>query len=325
MRYLESGSTDPAFNLALEQYAFDTLSPDGEVFMLWQNRDCVIVGLHQNTEEEINRGFIDKNNIPVIRRLSGGGAVFHDLGNLNFTFITNEPDIDRLSFDRSRRHIADALSALGVPVKFSGRNDMTVDGKKFSGSARYFRDGRLMHHGTLLFDSDLEKMSEALRVSDDKLVSKGIKSIRSRVTNLSGYTNMTAAEFQAFLRESVAGDMPAYTLSERDCEAVGAIRRERYSSWDWNYGHSPEFSVIKRRRIDGFGAIRIRMSAENGKITDFATDGDYFGSRPYSDVASALRGVRLERNALLDALRGIALWEYYDGLAADELAGLILE
>ena len=325
MRYIESRVTDPAFNLALEQYAFDVLSRDDDIFMLWQNHDSVIVGLHQNTMEEINRGFVDENNIPVIRRLSGGGAVFHDLGNLNFTFITRVDDTDDIDFDRSCRPIADALLSMGARVEVSGRNDMTIDGRKFSGNARYYRDGRLMHHGTLLFDTDFSKMAEVLSVADDKLVSKGVKSIRSRVTNLSEYLDMTVTEFWSSLRESIAGDMPVYALSEQDHAAINAIRNERYGTWDWNYGKSAEFNIVKRRRLDGFGAIRISYSARNGKITDFATDGDYFGSRPCTDVSAALHGVKLERDALTDALGELEFGQYYEKLTKDEFVRLIIE
>ena len=327
MQYLESGSTDPAFNLALEQYVFDTLAQNDEFFMLWQNRDAVIVGLHQNTIEEVNRGFLEKNGIPAVRRLSGGGAVFHDLGNLNFTFITREPNPETIDFDRSCRPIAEALKSMGVEVVFHGRNDMTIDGRKFSGNARYYKDKKLMHHGTMLFDTDFEKMAEALRVPDDKLVSKGIKSVRSRVTNIREHLpeDMAMAEFWDLIRKYIAGNMPLYPLSSQERGAVDVIRRERYGTWEWNYGLSPKFSIEKRRRIENFGAIRLSMSVENGKIAAFATDGDYFGTKTCRDVAAALMGVKLEKDALLAALHGLVLSLYYEGLTADDLVRLILE
>jgi len=325
VKYLESTSTDPAFNLALEQYVFDTLSKDDDFFMLWQNRDAVIVGLHQNTVEEINRGYVDTNGIKVVRRLSGGGAVYHDLGNLNFTFITRAPDPEALDFELSCRPIADALTAMGVPVEFRGRNDITVDGMKFSGNARYYRDGRLMHHGTILFDVDLGKLAEVLRVSDDKLVSKGIKSVRSRVVNLSEYLDMPIRDFWASLRDLIAKDMPVYTLTEQDLAAVDVLRRERYNTWDWNYGRSPDFSIVKKRRIENFGSLRLSMSVENGIITAFSTDGDYFGVKPCDDVGVALIGVKLERDDLIRALGCVPLGDYYEGLGVEEFVRLILE
>jgi lipoate-protein ligase A len=325
MVYIETNSNDPAYNLALEQYAFDTISRTSELFMLWQNRDAVIVGLHQNTMQEINRGFLESNGIPVVRRLSGGGAVFHDLGNLNFTFITREADTSAIDFALSCRPIADALASMGVPVEFRGRNDMTAGEKKFSGNARYYRDGRLMHHGTLLFDVSLDRLAEALRVPDDKLVSKGVKSVRSRVVNLREYLDMPVSEFWAKLRQALAGNMPEYTLSEHDIRAVEAIKRERYDTWEWNYGQSPEYSIEKRRRLEGFGTIRLSMGVEKGRITAYASDGDYFGVRPYGDVAEALRGARLEREALQQALSRISLNDYYEGLSQDGFIKLLLE
>ena len=325
MQYLESKITDPAFNLALEQYAFDTLSLKEDIFMLWQNFDAVIVGLHQNTMQEINKSYIDSNNIKVIRRLSGGGAVYHDRGNLNFTFITKESDASCIDFEKSCRPMADALIAMGVPVEFSGRNDMTVQGKKFSGNARYYRDGRLMHHGTLLFDVDMAVLAETLRVSDDKLVSKGVKSVRARVVNLCEYLKMNVDEFWAALREGMAGNMREYKLIDEDIAAVEAIKRERYDTWEWNYGQSPAFSIEKKRRIEGFGAIRISMESNKGRITAFATDGDYFGVKSYDDVANALTGVELERNALTAALDVLSIDNYYENLTVSELVGLILD
>lgn len=329
MRYLESRSTDPAFNLALEQYVFDTLSPDEDFFMLWQNRDAVIVGLHQNTAEEINREYIEQNGIAVVRRLSGGGAVFHDSGNLNFSFITRASDAGNLDFADSCLPIVKALSSLGIHVELVGRNDLTIGGRKFSGNARYLRDGRLMHHGTLLFDTDLQKMTAALHVSEDKIISKGIQSVRSRVTNIREHLSrdMTIHDFWAFMRTSVADgqNMPEYTLSEQHLEAVRAIRRERYTTWEWNFGRSPDYSIKKLRRLPDFGAIRIGMDVESGVITAFSTDGDYFGNNSYQDVAAALLHVRLEKNALLDALSPLPIDAYYSGLSKEEFVRLIAE
>ena len=325
MLYIDNNSTDPAYNLALEQYAFDTLSQHDEIFMLWQNRDAVIIGLHQNAMEETNQGYLERYGIPVVRRLSGGGAVFHDLGNLNFTFITHECNVAKLDFVDSCRPISDALISMRLPVQLCGRNDMTIGGRKFSGNARYYRNGRLMHHGTLMFDVDIDKMSESLRVTDDKLVSKSIKSVRSRVVNLREYLHMTMDEFRACIRESIAGAMPVYILSGQDQVSTDLIKRDRYDTWEWNFGKSPEFRIVKRRRLDNFGAIRLGINVDNGIITAFSTDGDYFGVKPCDGISAALCGTRLERRALMSALDGIPLDEYYEGLSADDLVRLILE
>jgi len=324
--YIENESTDAAFNLALEQYLFDTLSVENDLFMFWRNSDAVIVGLHQNTAEEINGPFVRRNNIPVVRRLSGGGAVFHDLGNLNFTIIRKASN-DDLDFRVSCRPILDALNELGVDAVAGGRNDITVSGGKISGNARYLRDGRLMHHGTILFDTNIEKMAETLRIPEDKFISKGIKSARARVTNLREHLpkDMTILEFMSFMRGRVTRDMTAHTLSPRDYYEVKAIREKRYDTWEWNYGYSPDYGVEKRRRIPGFGAITVKMRVDGGLITGFASSGDYFGNRPCAELDSALKNTKLEEQALLDRLSVIPFEEYFEGLARNEFAQLLLD
>ena len=235
MIYIETGSTDPAYNLAYEQHAFDIISRDDDVFMLWQNSDSVIVGIHQNTFEEVNIEFLEANNIPAVRRLSGGGAVFHDMGNLNYTFITHMADYDIPEYAVSCEPISNALVAMGLPIKFIGRNDMLINGMKFSGNARYFSDGRLMHHGTIMFDVNLEKMENALVVSKEKLESKGIKSVRARVTNLSNYLDISFSEFRERIKEFIIGEIAAYVPSELDLESIYNIKKERYDTREWNY------------------------------------------------------------------------------------------
>ena len=326
MLYIENKSTDAAFNLALEQYLFDTVSVENDLFMFWRNSDAVIVGLHQNTAEEINSPFIRQNNIPVIRRLSGGGAVFHDLGNLNFTIIKKKSDRE-LDFRVSCLPILDALKSLGVNAVAGGRNDITVNGGKFSGNAGYLRAGRLMHHGTILFDTNIEKMVEALRIPEDKFISKGIDSVRARVTNLRKHLpeDMTMFEFMSFMRRHVMQYMTTYTLSPDDYDAVEALREKRYGTWEWNYGHSPDYGVEKRRRIPGFGAITVKMQVAGGIITGFAASGDYFGNRPGTEFAESLKNTKLEERALLDRLSEIPLEEYFEGLPRHDFARLLLD
>ena len=314
-------------NLALEQYVFDALARKDDFFMLWRNSDAVIIGLHQNTADEVNFAYAEQNGIKIVRRLSGGGAVFHDLGNLNFTFIINAQSAETLDSGRFTLQIADALIGLGLHAELSGRNDIEIDGCKFSGTASYFRGERLMLHGTLLFDTDLDKLSSILRVSDDKIVSKGVGSVRNRVTNIRRHlpSDMTMDGFWAYLRESIAGDMPIYALTEQDVAAVTTLRRVRFATWEWNFGRSPGYSIVKKRRIPGFGGIRISMDVKDGKITAFHTDGDYFGDKPCSGVASVLIGVSLTKDALGSALSKIALDEYYRGLSAEEFIRLVIQ
>jgi len=184
MKYIFNPSTDPHFNLALEEYVM-TNCKDGETyFLLWQNEPSIIIGKHQNTVEEINSSFVKDNNIHVVRRLSGGGAVYHDLGNLNFTFIIGSGKEGMFDFGKFTQPIVKMLQSRGVNAELNGRNDLTIEGKKFSGNSQYIKNNRLLHHGTLLFNSNLEDVAKALMVSGEKIESKGVKSIRSRVTNI---------------------------------------------------------------------------------------------------------------------------------------------
>ncbi|MDR2476284.1 MAG: lipoate--protein ligase, partial [Treponema sp.] len=251
--YIESRNTDPCHNLALEQFVFDRLSRSHRYFMLWQNNNSIIVGKHQNTAAEINAAYVNDHNITVVRRLSGGGAVYHDLGNINFTIISDaDNDIDFATFCKP---IQKALISFGVPVEISGRNDMTVEGKKFSGNAQYVKQNRIMHHGTILYDSSLETLSRALRVSGDKIESKGIASVKSRVTNIRPYmrTAMSVEQFWAALKQYLfaAFDLREYSLSPADTAEVQLLRENVYSQWSWNYGASPPCNIHKKRRIEG--------------------------------------------------------------------------
>lgn len=264
MYYLDSASMDPAWNLALEQFVFDQLGPREDCFMLWQNDRTIVVGKYQNVLEEINSTYVKEHGITVVRRLSGGGAVYHDRGNLNFTFVARDCQGGMIDFSSFCRPVVDALREMGVPAQINGRNDMTIGDKKFSGNAQYLRQGRVMHHGTLMFDSDLEAVGQALAVRPDKIQSKGLKSVRSRVTNIKPYVNdpqMTVEDFWAALRERMfrCFSMRKYQLSPQELEQVEELRERIYSQWEWNYGHSPACSIRKERRVEGCGTLQIHM------------------------------------------------------------------
>ncbi len=329
MFYLESSSTDPHFNLALEQFVFDRLDREHDYFMLWRNDNAVIVGKHQNTVAEINAAYVRERGIRVVRRLSGGGAVYHDLGNVNFTFITSAEGRRAFDFASFCRPVVRALASLGVEAAINGRNDMTIDGKKFSGNAQYCKRGRVMHHGTILYDSDLSVVGKALAVSGDKIESKGLKSVRSRVTNVKPLMpeDIPVERFMAVLREAMFReyDLTPYTLNERDFDEVRALQREVYDSWDWNYGESPAYSIRKERRVEGCGKLEVHMDVAGGAISRIAFFGDYFGDGDASQLAALLTGQKLKRGNLREQLASVSIEEYFHHLDLETFLNILTQ
>lgn len=328
MIFIESSSVNPAFNLALEEYVFEKMPKDQEYFMLWQNHHTIVVGKHQNTVEEINVSYVKEAGIQVVRRLSGGGAVYHDMGNVNFTFITDAGNIEKLNMEMFCRPVVDTLKKLGVSASLSGRNDITIDGQKFSGNSQYIKSGRIMHHGTLMFDSDLSVLAKALRVSADKIASKGVKSVRSRVTNIRPHLTEEAdmETFKATLRtDMIAGkDVRVYELTAEDLAAVEQIKQSRYDTWEWNYGSSPKYQIEKSRRVEGCGKIQIGMDVEKGKIREYESYGDYFGDGATPELKQRLIGCNLELQSLRKALDGFELEVCYRNLDPAVFCELLL-
>ena len=280
MLYLNNQNTFPYFNLALEEYILKEFNQ--ECFMLWQNSPSIIVGKNQNSLSEINVDYVREHNIPVVRRLSGGGSVFHDLGNLNFTFIINDLENSFIDFKKFTLPIIEVLQKLSVNAELSGRNDMTIAGKKFSGNAQYKFKDRLLHHGTLLFTSNITELTSALRVDPSKFEGKGIKSVESRVTNISQHLKqpITINEFRSMIFQHIQDshkDFIPYELSARDIEAINKMVRERYSTWEWNFGASPAYNFTNRRKFAG-GSIEVYLTIVNGIIDRIKIYGDFFGN-----------------------------------------------
>jgi len=326
--YIESKETNPYRNLALEQFVFDRLERHHSYFMLWQNHNSIIVGKHQNTQEEINAEFVKEMNISVARRLSGGGAVYHDLGNLNFTFITDADNSRGIDFSVFCEPISRALRSLGAPVEISGRNDMTVEGKKFSGNAQYIKEGRVMHHGTILYDSDMSVLARALKPREDKIESKGIKSVQSRVTNIRPYMKdrLAVTEFWAALRDYMIGafDMKGYALDAGQNAAVEELREKVYSQWSWNYGKSPPYTIRRTRRIEGCGNMEILLDiGRGGIIKNIAFYGDFFARQDPAGLAEKLMGHHLDYEELKTLLADADVSQYFHGLDSDSLLKLL--
>lgn len=328
MIYIEVHTTDPAFNLALEEYVFTKMPRDQEYFLTWRNDNAIIVGRHQNTRAEINADFVQEKNIRVVRRLSGGGAVYHDLGNLNFTFITDAKPGQKVDLRKFCQPVADALCSLGVDAVVDGRNDILVDGKKVSGNAQYVQKGRVMHHGTILFDADTSVLSQALQPDPTKIQSKGVKSVRSRVTNVRPClkTDMTIEQFRDTLAATLlAGDVVRYDLSEADIQAIEQIRQGRYALPEWNYGFCEDQALVRRRRIPDCGLVEVHISLENDRISKLSFYGDYFSTLPTEVLSNLLVGTRLSAEELERALDGHAVSDYITGLTNGQLVALLCD
>lgn len=327
MKYIDWKETDPQKNLAFEEYVFNQMDKDESYFLLWQNDNAVIVGKHQNTIEEINQEYIKENDIKVVRRLSGGGAVYHDLGNLNFTFIVNEAGQEQFDFQTFTLPLVEALKTLGVNAEFNSRNDLAIDGKKFSGNSQYAKRGRILHHGTILFNSNLATIQSALKVKQDKIESKGIKSVKSRVTNIVDYLDedYTLEDFKAALLKAMFENenLEMITLLEEEIQAIEQLKTEKYATWDWNYGKSPRYNLRKERKCD-FGLITVLLQVEKGEIKELHFYGDYFGNGDIQELETLLIGVKPTEEALSEILKEVVLSDYINGLDVKTLIDLIL-
>ncbi len=325
--FIDIPTTDPAFNLAMEQYVFDVLPRDRNYFILWQNDNAVIIGRHQNTMAEINEPYIRENGIRVVRRLSGGGAVYHDLGNLNFTYIQDASSGIQLDLAMFCRPLAQAISALGANAEVNGRNDITIDGRKFSGNAQYVKEGRVMHHGTIMFDSDLSRAGLALTPDPEKVAAKGVKSVRSRMTTVSEHLtgNITLAEFKKLLLEKLFEGQPMeeYTLTESDIAAIEKLRQERYGTWEWNYGGSPPCDLVRKKRVDGCGTVECRFHINEGRIQQAVFRGDFFSAKDPQLLAERFVGLRPVSEDYQKALEGIDVSEYFSGLHNEALLDIL--
>ncbi len=327
MKYIDWKETDPHINLAFEEYVFNQMDKNENYFLLWQNNNAVIVGKHQNTIEEINQEYVKENDIKVVRRLSGGGAVYHDLGNLNFTFIVNEDGKEQFNFQTFTRPLVEALKTLGVNAEFNSRNDLAIDGKKFSGNSQYAKRGRILHHGTILFNSNLATIQSALKVKKDKIESKGIKSVKSRVTNIVDYLDeeYTLEDFKtALLKAMFENDnLEMITLLEEEIQAIEQLKTEKYATWDWNYGKSPRYNLRKERKCD-FGLITVLLQVEKGEIKELHFYGDYFGNGDIQELETLLIGVKPTEEVLSEILKEVVLTDYINGLDVKTLIDLIL-
>jgi lipoate---protein ligase len=322
MLIIKRNNTDPYFNLATEEYILKNFSENS--FMLWRNSPSIIVGKHQNTLAEINVDYIKQQNIRVVRRLSGGGAVFHDLGNLNFTFIQTGKTESLIDFRKYTEPILEVLLKLGIDARFEGRNDLTIDGKKFSGNAEHIWKNRVLHHGTLLFSAQMADLSKALNVDPVKFTDKAVKSVRSRVTNISEHlkTRMDVLQFAEAIQQHIVGKYPDarfYELSGEDHEKINELVRKKYSTWEWNFGYSPNYNFKKILRTEKSGTIEFDLDVQNGIILHARIFGDYFNLYDTEDIENALTGVSHEENAIREVLKPFIISDYFTNLSLGEM------
>ncbi len=323
MLCIKDSHTDPYFNIAADEYALKYLKDD--CFMLWRNEPSIIVGKHQNTLAEINVDYVKENNIKVVRRISGGGAVFHDLGNLNFTFVKNAGEGAQGDFRKFTQPILDVLLSMGINAKFEGRNDLTIDGKKFSGNAESIWKNRVLHHGTLLFSAVMTDLSAALKVNPLKFQDKAVKSVRSRVTNISEHLTekMDVLEFRDRIMKHIMEmypDSKEYEYSPEDIAGIEKLRDEKFSQWEWNFGDSPKYDFEKLIRTEG-GSVEFHINVSKGVIKDIRIFGDFFHKHDIDEVQKSLVGVKHEREAILQTLSQFDFNSYFKNIKVEEFVG----
>lgn len=323
------GVTDPHINLAIEEYILRNFGEKDTYLLFYINEPSIIIGKNQNTSEEINTDYVDSNGIHVVRRLSGGGAVYHDTGNLNFSFITKDDGDSFHNFAKFTEPVVEALKELGVPAELKGRNDLVADGRKISGNAQFATRGVMFSHGTLMFDSEIEHVVAALNVKMEKIISKGIKSIRSRVANISEFLEekITIEEFKAHILRYVfdvedVKDVPKYKLTEEDWKNIHQLSEERYQKWEWNYGKSPAFNIKQSHKFDA-GAVDVRLDVKKGVIEECKIYGDFFGIGDVQDIEARLKGTRYNRNAIEEALGDLDIPHYLGKISKEEFINLI--
>lgn len=324
MLCIDNPSTEPYFNQAAEEYFLKNF--DENIFMLWRNDNAIIVGKHQNTLAEINVENVKERGIKVVRRLTGGGAVFHDLGNINYTFIMGYgPEGAKVDFKKYNQPIIDVLANLGVKAHFSGRNDILIDEQKFSGNAEhiYHQKQRVLHHGTLLYASNVKDISDALKVNPLKFEGKARKSVVSRVTNISTHLKVDLG-VEAFREEvmmhvtKLYPDAEPYHLTEKDKAEIQKLADEKYSTWEWNYGYSPKYGLKKGIKTDG-GHVEVHLNVDKGHITDLQILGDFFVNKDLDGLVEGIIGVEHREEAVLSRLIELKSSSYFNNISEGDL------
>lgn len=328
MLYIDNrGVTDPRLNLALEEHVLRHRFPGEECLLFYINEPSIIIGRNQNTIEEIDPDAVEARGIHVVRRISGGGAVYHDLGNLNFSFIAPYAKQRFNRYEAFTRPVVMVLRELGVPAELGGRNDLVADGRKISGNAQFVTGDRMFSHGTVLVDTDLDVMPTVLTPKPGKIESKGHKSVRSRVANIREFLRepLSADELRARLLEGIFGDpepRERLELTEDDWEAVRHLAETKYGTWEWNVGKSPPSNISRAHRFP-FGEVDVRIDVQEGRIAGLRFFGDFIGLAEVAGLEERLQGVRYERHAVDAALEDVDVTAYFGPMQRTELMTLV--
>jgi lipoate-protein ligase A len=325
MRYIKNPENDPYYNMAFDEYCLESLPIDEPVFFLWRNRPAVIVGFNQEVNTEVNLDYLKANGIDLVRRVTGGGAVYHDLGNLNYTIVGRSENLER-DYPEYAGILMKALQSLGVPATLSGRNDILVEGKKVSGFAKRVCKNRLMVHGTLMYKVDVDVLTHVLQPSATKLQSKGVSSVRSRVANLCDYLpEITDVQIFSQRLEDILSCHYAdaeYKLSEQDLANIRRLRDEKFATWEWNYGRSPKATLSNSLRL-ACGTIEVHLTLAENRIATCRFGGDFLGNLPATNVESALQGVVYNPESIRECLSSFTIGQYFDGVVADDLVAIM--
>ncbi len=301
-----------------------------QVFMLWSNSRCVVIGRNQNAYKEVNFELVKERKIDVVRRQSGGGAVFHDVGNFNFTFILNDAKEDFANFSKFTTPVVELLNELGVNAEASGRNDILIDGAKISGNAQYNYQDRLLHHGTLIYALEYSDVMEVLQVDEEKIKAKGVASVKNRITNVIKHmpNPISIDEFKQKLVNKIITNFPYLTKYEITAEDEKEIQKiyQRNKSWEYIYGNNPEFDIIHKRYIPNVGMIEIYFNVKKGIISSLDIYGDFFALKDLTPFKEKLMNQPYNREALGKIIEETEDFnEYFFNLDRQDFVNLILE
>ncbi|MCL1975065.1 MAG: lipoate--protein ligase [Firmicutes bacterium] len=329
MEYIVNDCLDPYFNLALEEYLF-TKENNHIYFWLWQNDNTIVIGKNQNAFQEINLKPVQENKVKVARRITGGGAVYHDLGNINFTFIVPSQGAKNYDFRRFTGQIAKTLQAFGLHAEHSGRNDLLLEGKKISGNAQYVGKTKILHHGTLLFSSDATVIGKYLNPLPVKLQTHGVGSVKSRVTTILAHLpqKISITDFKNELSQRICAEYEQVNigcLTDQEIAQVNNLRDHKFSTYEWIFGASPEFNYSKSLLFNGCGVINLSMNLSKANIIESCKiSGDFFGSGDINELEKLLISHTLTKNSIMEALKDVDLQHYFSALNKEDFYRLFV-